>query len=28
MTGDAFLFGLSGVLSSSAPILFGVLGET
>ncbi|MCE1157770.1 MAG: ABC transporter permease [Spirochaetia bacterium] len=28
MTGDALLFGLSGVLSSSAPILFGVLGET
>lgn len=28
MTSDALLFGLSGVLSSSAPILFGVLGET
>ncbi len=28
MTNDALLFGLSGVLSSSAPILFGVLGET
>ena len=28
MTGDALLSGLSGVLGSSAPILFGVIGET
>jgi simple sugar transport system permease protein len=28
MTGNALLSGLSGVLSSSAPILFGVIGET
>ena len=28
MTGDALLFGLSGVLSASAPLLFGVIGET
>ncbi len=28
MTGESLLFGLSGVLTSSAPILFGVIGET
>ncbi|HWR11502.1 MAG TPA: ABC transporter permease [Rectinemataceae bacterium] len=28
MTQEALLFGLSGVLASSAPILFGVIGET
>jgi len=28
MTGESLLFGLSGVLASSAPILFGVIGET
>lgn len=28
MTGEALLFGLSGVLASTTPILFGVMGET